>query len=65
MKRSKKIIADDGGTRVVISIQFDTRRCLVRDEVDELVEGLTSAIMAQIPGQRYLHVPLSRLKVAR
>lgn len=63
MKRTKTILAIDDDTRVEITIKVNARPMLTRDEVSSLTEGLASAIMAQLPNVRYLHIPLSKIRV--
>lgn len=62
MKRKKIVTADDGDTRVTITIQIDAKPALMRSEVSEMAENLASNIMAQIPHTRYLSIPLSRIR---
>lgn len=63
MKRTRTIVADRDGRRVEVVIRVNTRYGLARDEVGELVDDLSDAIMRAIPDVRYMHVPLSRIKV--
>lgn len=64
MKRVKKIVGDDGDTRVTIDIHVDDYTGkLRRHEIDEMVEGLASNSMPVIASARYLGVRLSQLKV--
>lgn len=63
MKRTKTITANDGDTKVEITIKINTTRALLREEVTAMAEGLASSIMAQLPHARYLDVPLSKVRV--
>ena len=65
-RRKRHVIADDGLRAVRITIEVINReRSLTRNEHDSLTDDVTSSVMAFLPGVRYLHVPLSRIKVRR
>lgn len=64
--RKRTIVADDGLIDVRIEIKVGVReRRLTRDEHDDLIENAASKVMALLPDLRYLHTPLSKVKVTR
>ena len=50
--------------RIDITVGVRERR-LTRDEQSELTEALASGAMPLLAGARYLHTPLSKVKVTR
>lgn len=64
--RKRNIVADDGLIDVQIQVKVGVRdRRLTRDEHDDLIEAITSSIMPLLPNQRYVRVPLSKVRVTR
>lgn len=67
-RRERRLTAKSHSGLVVatIDVTVDVReRMLTRDEHDRIVEDLTSQVMAILPNIRYLHTPLSKVKVTR
>lgn len=63
MKRTKKIVGDDGRIKVTVDIQINDRSSLMRHELNSMMAGLSSSIMQVIPSARHLDVHLSELVV--
>ena len=55
--RKRVITADDGQSKIIVTIRVECRQGLTRDEHDMLTESAASQVMGIMPGLRYFNVP--------
>ena len=64
MKRTIKIRADGAYVKLRITAEADTNG-LVREEVAEFANQLTSRLMEALPGLRYMNLTLAEVRVVK
>lgn len=63
MKRTRTIVADDGGTKVSVVVKIEDRGGLTRGEVNTMSDIIASGVMIQLAATSYLSVYLSDIRV--